>query len=282
MDLNRRVEAALGQSFQTKNSVGGGCIATSTLITAEDGSDYFLKSLAGKGAMFRLEANGLLELSKANAIRVPEVIHADDDFIILEVIRTGHQDHRFMETFGRQFAEMHRLQSDSFGFYEDNYIGATPQENSRRTEEWAEFYWESRLLYQFKRAERHGYSSSEMTDLASKLEHALPALLRGSEESPCILHGDLWSGNFMVGADGEPVLIDPAVYYGHREADLGMTHLFGGFSHSFYRAYNEAYPLPAGHERRIGLYMLYHILNHLNLFGMGYYSQAIRTMRQYV
>ena len=140
----------------------------------------------------------------------------------------------------------------------------------------------NRLEFQIKMAERNGFGSSELITLASALEKALPGLLEGSEEPPSVLHGDLWSGNFMVASTGEPVLIDPAVYYGHREADLGMTRLFGGFSEAFYNAYDDEYPLPEGHERRNGLYQLYHLLNHLNLFGMSYYGQSINVMRQYV
>ena len=282
MGLNERLEAALGEPVKGERGVGGGCIANSRIVTTESGRRVFVKSLSGKDGMFLQEANGLREMAKAKAIHVPTVLHAESDFIVMEVIESGSRPADFMETFGRQFAEMHRLHGESHGFFEDNHIGATPQKNHPRSHDWAEFYWTNRLEYQIKLAERNGYGSAELTKLAAALEKALPGLLEGSEQPPSILHGDLWSGNYMVGANGEPVIIDPATYYGHREADLGMTRLFGGFSEAFYRAYDEAYPLPEGYERRNGLYQLYHLLNHLNLFGTGYYGQSISVMRQYV
>ena len=133
-----------------------------------------------------------------------------------------------------------------------------------------------------KLAEANGYGSAELSSTFSKLEDNFDIILNGSEEAPTLLHGDLWGGNYMVDSEGMPVLIDPAVYYGHREADLAMTQIFGGFSPEFYRAYHQEYPLKAGWEYRQNIYKLYHILNHLNLFGSGYYGQAIQLMKYYV
>ncbi len=130
-------------------------------------------------------------------------------------------------------------------------------------------------------AENNSYSDSRLRKAFSHIENNIENILTGSEEPPALLHGDLWSGNYMCSKNSEPVIIDPAVYYGHREADLAMTKLFGGFSHEFYDAYNKSYPLKDGYEYRENIYILYHVLNHLNLFGQGYYRQAIELMEYY-
>lgn len=177
---------------------------------------------------------------------------------------------------------MHKHASDNFGFYENNFIGSNPQINLPQKNNWIEFYWENRLLFQYKLAEQNGYVNSEFKKSFAEFERRVPIILEGSEEKPCLLHGDLWSGNFMIDENGDPVLIDPAVYYGHREADLGMTKLFGGFDSAFYESYNETYPLPEGLEFRINIYKLYHVMNHLNLFGTGYLPQTISIINLYL
>ncbi len=277
------LEEILKEKIITNNSLGGGCIADSRKIKTESGKEYFVKSYSGNGNnILRNEANGLIELKKSGAIRIPEVVHFDNEILILEYIKTGSRKNNFSESFGQQFAEMHKTTSEKFGFYEDNFIGATPQKNLPEKENWTEFYLQNRLIFQFRLAERNGYVDSRFRDLFNKFENIVPKIIEGSEEKPTLLHGDLWSGNFMVDEFGEPVLIDPAVYYGHREADLGMTRLFGGFDSRFYSAYNEAHPLPQGWEERIDLYKFYHVINHLNLFGAGYLSQTISIIKSYL
>lgn len=277
-----KIQKHLGEKIISESSVGGGCIADSRVIKTEQGNKYFYKSYTGSdGKILQNEANGLKELSKANAIRVPKVVMCEDSFLLIEYIEEGRRGSNFSEVFGRQFADMHRLNAEEYGFYEDNFIGSNPQKNLPRRKNWTEFYWEHRLEYQYKLAERNGYSNPEFRELMSKLGQKIESIINGSEEQPCVLHGDLWGGNYMVDENGNPVLIDPAVYYGHREADLGMTALFGGFDSRFYAAYDEAYPLPDGWKDRIDLYKLYHIMNHLNLFGTGYYSQTISILRKY-
>ena len=279
----RNLEEILKEKIIANNSLGGGCIADSRKIKTESGKEYFVKSYSGSGNnILQNEANGLRELSKSGAIRIPEVIHLDSEILVLDYIKTGSRKSNFSESFGQQFAEMHKVNSEMFGFYEDNFIGATPQKNLPQKENWIEFYLENRLIFQFKFAERNGYVDSRFRELFGKFEKIVPKLIEGSEEQPTLLHGDLWSGNYMVDEFGEPVLIDPAVYYGHREADLGMTRLFGGFDPIFYSAYNEAYPLPDGWDERIELYKFYHVINHLNLFGTGYLSQTISIMKDYL
>ena len=272
----------LGEEPAGMSSVGGGCIADSQVITTPSGKKYFLKQGFSNG-MFENEAHGLTELAKANAIRVPGVIHAGDDFLILEHITSGSKKRDFFEDFGHRFALLHKFSSNTFGFYENNFIGSTPQINEASEKEatnWTAFYWKKRLLYQFQLAEKNGYADQQLTSLFSKLETVIEKILEGSEEAPALLHGDLWSGNYMVDESGNPVLIDPAVYYGHREADLAMTKLFRGFSSAFYSAYQATFPLKPGAEKREPIYLLYHVMNHLNLFGTGYYGQAIQLLRE--
>jgi fructosamine-3-kinase len=235
--------------------------------------------------MFVKEANGLKELTKANAIRIPDVLSFDEDYTLLEYIPTGNKSKNFFEEFGRNFAEMHKFTSDSFGFYEDNYIGSNQQKNIPNEKEksnWANFYFNKRILYQFQLAEKLGNSTPELRKGISNLENKIEEIVSDSKEKPSLLHGDLWGGNYMVDDNGNAVLIDPAVYYGHREADLGMTKLFGGFSSEFYNAYHERFQLEDGYDYREHIYKLYHVLNHLNLFGGGYYSQALSLIKFYI
>ena len=279
------IESILNEKVISSSSVGGGCIADSRKITTESGREFFLKSGNKGNNMFHCEANGLKELAKAQCMRIPQVVAVEDDFLLIEYIPQGIRSKHFFEEFGRSFARLHRFRSDKFGFYEDNYIGATPQLNIPNKEEekdWAAFYFNKRLLYQYKLAEKNGHVRPRMKNSFSKLESRIDSILRGSEESPCLLHGDLWGGNYLCDKDGKAVLIDPAVYYGHREADLAMTKLFGGFSQDFYESYNQEYPLPENWQYREDIYKLYHILNHLNLFGAGYLLEAEQILENYV
>ena len=235
--------------------------------------------------MFVKEAIGLNELAKANTLRVPKVISFSEDTILLEFILTGNKNKNFFEEFGRDFAEMHKFTSEAFGFFEDNYIGSNPQKNipdENEKSSWSNFYFNKRILYQVQLAEKLGNSTSELRKLVTRLEGRIEKILGVNDEKPSLLHGDLWGGNYMVDENGSAGIIDPAVYYGHREADLGMTRLFGGFSSEFYESYNEIFPLKEGSEYRENIYKLYHVLNHLNLFGGSYYSQAISLIKFYI
>ena len=276
------IENTLGEKLVSHSSVGGGCIANSQIIETEKGNKYFLKSYSRQNSIIQSEANGLLELAKANAIQIPNVISVTDKFLILEYFPTGKRREDFSELFGNQLAEMHKTTSKKFGFFENNFIGSNRQINLPLYENWIDFFWENRLLFQFKLAEKNGYVDSSFRNIFAKLEKLLPSIIEGTEEPPTLLHGDLWSGNFIVNQKGDPVLIDPAVYYGHREMELAMTKMFGGFDSKFYSVYNECNPLPDNWQYRLNLYMLYHVLNHLNLFGTGYYSQAISIIKYYL
>ncbi len=277
----KNIEDILGEKVISNSSIAGGSIASSYLIETANNKKYFVKTYSTNGTILQNEANGLSELQKSGAIKTPKVVAVTGEYLILEFIKSGKRSKDFSKTFGRQFANLHKTTADKFGFYEDNFIGSTPQINITLYSSWKDFFWNNRLLYQFKLAEQKGYSNSEMLGLFNKLEKVYHSIIGGAEEPPTLLHGDLWGGNYIADCNGDPVLIDPAVYYGNREADLAMTKLFGGFNSEFYSAYNEEYPLANGWEYRLNLYMLYHVLNHLNIFGVGYYSQVISIIKTY-
>ncbi|HEY6436216.1 MAG TPA: fructosamine kinase family protein [Ignavibacteriaceae bacterium] len=284
--IKTRIEEKLGTKINSFTSLSGGCISDAYKITTNDKSDFFLKyNPSTANDMFIREANGLKELAKSDAIKVPEVLGFDEEYILLEYISTGSKRKNFFEEFGRSFAEMHRFTSEGFGFYEDNYIGSNPQKNIPDEKEkinWIDFYFNKRILFQFKLAEKLNNSTEELRKGISKLEDKIQEIIGESNEKPSLLHGDLWSGNYMVDENGSPVIIDPAVYYGHREADIGMTKLFGGFNIEFYKSYTETFPLADGFDYRLNIYKLYHVLNHLNLFGGSYYSQALSLIKFYI
>jgi len=283
--VKSKVEEFLGEKIKSTNSVSGGCIADSRILQTESGKQYFLKMHSGAPGMFLKEGNSLKELAKPDCIRVPEVILSDENFLLIEHIQQGGRGNSFFKDFGEAFALMHKYTAETFGFCEDNYIGATPQYNIAKGNEktdWPEFYFQKRILAQYKMAERNGYATEELRKGVNLLEGKINEILNGSEELPTLLHGDLWSGNFLCDNNGKAVLIDPAVYYGHREADLAMTKMFGGFSSDFYASYQQTFPLTDGWGYREKIYLLYHYLNHMNLFGTSYYGTSISYLWSYL
>ena len=260
--------------------MSGGCIADAAVAEFADGSRAFVKRSAGNPDMFQREAEGLRALSAASALRVPEVLAADESALVLECIEAAPRRSGFAATFGRRFACLHRCEGNQFGFEHDNYLGLTPQINTPMSDDWAAFFLEKRLWFQVHLAGSKG-RAGDLERLLERAESRIDDLLSTVQEPPSLLHGDLWSGNFIVDDRGEACLIDPAVYYGHREADLAMTRLFGGFEPAFYAAYEEEWPLEPGHEERLLIYQLYHLLNHLNLFGGGYYDQSRRILARF-
>lgn len=284
--IKYKIESVIEDKIISQKPVSGGCINDAETVTTQSGRTFFIKTNCNSlKDMFIREANGLRELAKANIIRVPKVLYADEDFLIIENILPQNRNKLFWEIFGRNFARLHNFKSNRYGFYEDNYIGSTPQLNIvSRTEslDWTEFYFNKRLLYQYNLAEKNGYAGEELRITFSQLENKIYLVLKDSNAIPSLLHGDLWSGNYITDETGNACLIDPAVYYGHREADLAMTKLFGGFDNRFYSAYNEEYPLDNGYEYRENIYKLYHVLNHLNLFGTAYYQQALSLIKYYL
>lgn len=233
--------------------------------------------------MFEAEAEGLSELAAANAVRVPTAIAAGaagrDAFIALEWLDFERTTRGAERELGEKLAALHRHTADRYGWHRDNTIGRTPQKNAWN-DDWVEFFRAERLGFQLDLAAAGGYGG-ELQTLGRRLADGLEALFDGYEPDASLLHGDLWGGNWAV-ADGEPVIFDPAVYYGDRESDLAMTRLFGGFGPEFYAGYEQAWPLADGADARVDLYQLYHLLNHLNLFGGAYASSALAVLRRRV
>jgi len=269
--------------------IGGGCIADARVATFTNGAKVFVKCAAVAAEMFEREAAGLSALAEAQAIRVPRVLAVGKEALVLEFIQPAAKKHGFAAEFGRSFARLHQHRGKTCGFMHDNFIGSTPQCNSPLGVSWEEagsddgstwpaFFMERRLRFQVRLAAGKGYGD-ELKHLLDRAEARILDLLNLATEPAVILHGDLWGGNYIVDECGEPCLIDPAVYFGHREADLAMTRLFGGFEPSFYSAYEEVAPLAHGHQERLPIYQLYHILNHLNLFGSAYLGQAQRILQ---
>lgn len=290
MILNKKIISLLENKLKQKitglTPLSGGCISNAYKLKLNDKQEFFLKhNPSVSKRMFAAEKHGLQELNKSGAIHVPKVIMCDDNFILLGLIQQGNKSKKFFSDFGVSFASMHKYSAENYGFYEDNFIGSNDQKNipvGSEKENWTSFYFNKRILFQLKLAEKLGYATSELKKGIGKIEEKIEDIIGTSDEEPSLLHGDLWGGNYMVDESGNACLIDPAVYYGNREADLGMTKLFGGFSSEFYEAYNWTYPLQDGYEYRENIYKLYHVLNHLNLFGGGYYSQAISLIQFYV
>ena len=263
-------------------AVGGGCINVAWRVPGPDGAVFLKANRASDRAMFEAEAAGLRSLREAHALRVPEVLavglDAGSAWLLLEWIEPGRADRRTEVALGRGLAAQHRVSADAFGWVRDNWIGATPQENAQGAD-WPAFFAIHRLGFQVDLLETTG-SAGRLIGPARRLIESVPALLAGHAPVPALLHGDLWGGNWAADASGAPWLFDPAVYFGDREADLAMTRLFGGFGPDFYAAYEEAWPLPAGAGLRADLYNLYHVLNHVNLFGAGYLAQAARLIER--
>ena len=263
-----------------RSSIGGGCI-NQTVRIAGDGRDFFIKfNAAAQAEMFVAEAEGLRELAAAKTVRVPEPVcwgvAGETAYLVLEHLEFGRRGNAAL--LGEQLAALHRATQAEFGWGRDNTIGSTPQINTPCTD-WISFWRERRLGFQLELARRNG-CSDEQQRLGELLMTHLNGLFDGYGPQPALLHGDLWSGNHGYLADGTPVIFDPAVYYGDREADLAMTELFGGFGADFYAGYRAAWPLDAGYAVRKTLYNLYHVLNHFNLFGGGYQQQALRMSQQ--
>jgi fructosamine-3-kinase len=296
------ISETTGESFSIDNrrSVSGGCINQGYAINSSTRT-YFAKiNQASQVAMFETEALGLQQMAQTQTIRVPQPIcwgtEGNSAYIVLEWLdlRGGGGEIAWAQM-GRQLAQMHKytppsppllrggeevdsaLQKGRFGWSVNNAIGSTPQINNW-TADWAEFWAEHRIGYQLQLARRRGGNFSRGETLLA----AIPKLLDGYKPQPSLVHGDLWGGNASVTAAGEPVIFDPAAYWGDREVDIAMTELFGGFSPAFYRGYNEVWLLDSGYEKRKMLYNLYHILNHFNLFGGSYESQANQTIDRIV
>lgn len=281
------IRAALGAEVRRARSLSGGDINEAYAVTLADGREVFLKTnRRSPPGMFFAEAKGLAWLAAAGALRVPTVLACDQRFLILELLERGQPGPAFDEVLGRGLAELHRATPAPvapglpFGLDHDNFIGPLPQSN-RAAATWGEFYARARIEPQAKRAADAGKLSASAARGLERLLSKMDALV-GPPEPPARLHGDLWGGNLMCDVGGAPCLIDPAVHAGHREVDLAMMRLFGGFSARTFAAYTEAFPLSAGHADRIGLYQLYPLLVHVNLFGGSYLGSVEAALARLV
>lgn len=276
------ISVTTGSHFQAgrQQSIGGGCINTAFRLS--DGScSYFVKTNAARRLdMFTAEAAGLQAIADTGTINVPQpVCHGEADgqsYLVLEYIHFAGRGNA--SKLGEKLAAMHRHTNATFGFETHNTIGSTPQENNP-DHDWIRFWRDRRLRFQLRLAQRNGCGNN-LTDKGNKLIEAIPRFFTTYQPRASMLHGDLWSGNWSFDNAGEPVIYDPATYYGDREADIAMTELFGGPGAEFYHAYNDIWPLDEGYRVRKTLYNLYHIINHYNLFGGGYLQQAQSMVEQ--
>ena len=271
--------------------LSGGDINKAYGLTLNTGDHIFMKANAkSNAAFFTAEEAGLQAIAATHTIETPKILCTGTDdgedvgysFLLLGFIKSGGKRTDYWETFARELAALHQADTgritEGFGFHQDNFIGAGPQKNTPAAK-WIDFYRDCRLAPQFQRADSY-FTAEDRTKITKLLDRLEDFLIE--PQAPSLLHGDLWSGNVMCGPDGKAMLIDPACYVGHREADLAMTELFGGFPAEFYDAYREAAPLQPGYEDRRDLYNLYQLLNHLNLFGPTYLGPVLSIVSEYV
>jgi fructosamine-3-kinase len=261
--------------------VRGGDISTAWRVPIDRGAIFLKTGDVAAFGMLDAEADGLRALDEAGAVRVPKVLAcgqaSDTAFLALEWLSLRRPDAAAERLLGTRLARQHRQRGKDFGWHRDNTIGRTPQINTR-DDDWIRFFRQRRLCFQLELATANGYTG-ELQQEGARLAEGIGRLFADYDPQPSLLHGDLWGGNWAAD-DGQPVVFDPAVYYGDREADIAMTRLFGGFGQAFYDAYEESWPLSAGHGRRLLLYQLYHVLNHLNLFGSAYLHRALGLIRE--
>jgi protein-ribulosamine 3-kinase len=276
--LNWLQDHGYGKVHQLR-AVGGGCINNGAVLETETSESFFLKTNPNAPQdMFEREAEGLEAISKNDGPKVPRPFLAGRNFLLLENLSPAARPRDYWLVFGRKLAALHNHTHDQFGFPHDNYIGSTPQPNS-----WIEnghaFFAENRLIYQARLATQRGLLGRADMHQVERMAASLPEIVPVQPAS--LIHGDLWSGNVMTDETGSPAIIDPAAHFGWAEAELGMTTLFGSFPEEFYQAYEEVRPLELGYRERYPIYNLYHLLNHLNLFGRGYSGQVSSILRRY-
>jgi fructosamine-3-kinase len=286
-ELQAALERALSSQITHAAPLSGGDINEAYELELGSGAKVFMKTnRSAPASMFPAEAHGLAWLAAPRALRIPEVLavsegrEGEPSFLVLEMITPGRPMRDFDQRLGHGLAELHRSGAPSFGLERDNFIGSLPQRN-RPHDTWADFFWSERLEAQLELAIASGRASQRMRDGFERLAARLPEFV-GPAEPPARLHGDLWGGNLHIDGSGAPCLIDPAVYGGHREMDLAMMRLFGGFGEGVFRAYAESYPLSPGYAGRVELYQLYPLMVHVNLFGGSYVASVERSLARLV
>ncbi len=275
-------EAFCTETILSHQSIEGGCINQAVKLTTTKGK-YFLKWIKDQADMFEKESLGLKLLTKTAKVNIPEIYQSGElqgnGYLLMGYIEPGKMDGVFWEQLGDGLAELHKVSYDQFGLDHDNYIGRLYQENTFHAD-WVDFFINCRLTPQIKLARNEGLISPatvmKFDALYLQLNNLIPT------ENPALLHGDLWSGNVHCDEEKRPYLIDPAVYYGHRESEMAFTQLFGGFDESFYSSYENAYPMIPGFDLRVDLFNLYPLLIHLNLFGSSYLSSIVNTLKRFV
>ena len=283
LPLQSKLNSIFGKIIDVKPLSGGSINNAYQITTAQN--LFFLKTNTADFAfqMFQVEAKGLQILKETKTIKIPNIIDfgkiENTAFVILDFLKTDHISDIFWEKFGRQLAMLHQQSASKFGLDHSNFIGSLPQSNKLK-DTWVDFFIEERILPQIVLAEKKGILPSfiriQFDTLLKKLNEIFP------EEEPALIHGDLWSGNFIKGKNQTPILIDPSTYYGHREMDLAMSYLFGGFDQRFYKSYQDTFPLQPNFVNRVKIYQLYYLMVHVNLFGVGYVSSVEDILRRFV
>ena len=281
--FNHILESTFGSQCELLEyqNIRGGCINHAAKLITRQGT-YFIKWNSGLVDMFEKELKGLQLLAHSKKVNIPKVFQAGEvdgkGYLLMEFIENGRESKLYWQSLGRSLAQLHQISNDQFGLNHDNYIGRLPQVN-KRSPDWKSFFVDQRLLPQIEMAQKKALLDHITIKNFELLFNELGSLI--PEEKPSLLHGDLWSGNIYCSKEEKPYLIDPAVYYGHREAELAFTTMFGGFDQLFYDSYNESFPLTRGFEQRIELFNLYPLLVHLNLFGSSYLGGIIQTLKKY-
>lgn len=284
LDIAAQISASIDAPFivERSYSVSGGCINQSFCIEGNNHRFFVKINNAEIVSMFEAETLGLQEIINSDTLRVPTPVcwgkNETNAWLVLEYLEMNNNSRNGYAALGRGLAAMHQISFEKFGWAQNNTIGSTLQINEFSSD-WIQFWRKNRLGYQFQLA-KNNLHTSKLIKLGEHLMSELDAFFPGTPPTASLLHGDLWSGNFSFDRMEQPILFDPAVYYGDRETDLAMTELFGGFSTTFYAAYKEAYPLDSFYKTRKTLYNLYHILNHLNLFGGSYLYQAEQMIKK--
>jgi protein-ribulosamine 3-kinase len=286
-EINQLIEPLYGAKVETSFATSGGSINQTQVLKLTNGQRVFLKQNPSPPTDFFLaETRGLKLLAQAkNGPRIPKPIAvqsgARPTFLLLEYIESSSEDENFAERLARSLAELHRTSQEHYGLDHDNYIGSTPQKNALE-KDGIVFFREQRIDFQRKLARRSGLLPVAIDKKIDLLCDDLGKFLNVSGEKPALSHGDLWSGNYFPDSKGKPCIFDPAVYYGLREADLAMTELFGRLPQKFYDVYQEVFPMNPGYEERKDLFNLYHLLNHLNIFGSSYLSSVQQVVKRYI
>ncbi|MBQ49622.1 MAG: fructosamine kinase [Zetaproteobacteria bacterium] len=282
MFLKDSVEKILSATIVDSQAVSGGCVSEAYLVTTSKQQNYVVKLDQSRCGMLMVEADGLQQLKQTDTFYIPTVISVDEHLLILEAIAVTNPQKYFWQIFGEKLAALHQFTGEHWGLSYDNYIGMTPQLNSTKENSWSDFFVNQRIAPQFKWLKEKGLATGRLSEIYNDLIKTIIAHLTRRVPSKSLLHGDLWSGNYLVSPNNSPVLIDPAIYYGDREAEFSMMLLFGGFPAEMFDAYQNTWPMDEGWEQRRSIYKLYHLMNHANLFGQSYIAQVQQCTDQII